>query len=68
MAQVIEKTQTDAYIDFVAKYPDIKIGQRTFDKLKPFFTSISQLHTLYTSDRGSIFYMNRLPLDIKLHQ
>jgi hypothetical protein len=29
MAQVIEKTQTDAYIDFVAKYPDIKIGQRT---------------------------------------
>ena len=37
MAQVIEKTQTDAYIDFVAKYPDIKIGQRTFDKLKPFF-------------------------------
>ena len=38
MAQVIEKTrQTDAYIDFVAKYPDIKIGQRTFDQLKPFF-------------------------------
>ena len=37
MAQVNEKTQTDAYIDFVAKYPDIKIGQRTFDKLKPFF-------------------------------
>ena len=37
MAQVIEKTQIDAYIDFVAKYPDIKIGQRTFDKLKPFF-------------------------------
>jgi hypothetical protein len=27
MAQVIEKTQTDAYIDFVAKYPDIKIGE-----------------------------------------
>jgi hypothetical protein len=37
MAQVIEETQTDAYIDFVAKYPDIKIGQRTFDKLNPFF-------------------------------
>ena len=37
MAQVVEKTQTDAYLDFVAKYPDIKIGQRTFDKLKPFF-------------------------------
>ena len=36
-SQVIEKTQTDAYIDFVAKYPDIKVGQRTFDKLKPFF-------------------------------
>lgn len=37
MAQVVEKTQTDAYIDFVAKYPHIKIGQRTSDKLKPFF-------------------------------
>jgi hypothetical protein len=37
MTQVIEKTQTDAYIDIVAKYPDIKIRQRTFDKLKPFF-------------------------------
>ena len=33
MAQVLEKTQTDAYIDFVAKYPDITIGQITFDKL-----------------------------------
>jgi hypothetical protein len=30
-------SEIDAYIDFVAKYPDIKIGQRTFDKLKPFF-------------------------------
>jgi hypothetical protein len=28
MAQVIEKTQTDAYIDFVANYPDIKIRQK----------------------------------------
>ena len=37
MAQVIEKTRTDAYIDCVAKYPDINIGERTFDKLKPFF-------------------------------
>ena len=37
MTQVLEKTQTEAYIDFVAKYPDIKFGQRTLDKLKPFF-------------------------------
>jgi hypothetical protein len=37
IAQVLEKTQIDAYINFVAKYPDIKIGQRTFDKLKPLF-------------------------------
>ena len=36
-SQVIEKTQTDAYIDFIAQYPDIKVGRRTFDKLKPFF-------------------------------
>jgi hypothetical protein len=26
MTQVLEKTQTEAYIDFVAKYPDIKFG------------------------------------------
>jgi hypothetical protein len=32
MVQVIEKTQTDAYIDFVAKYPDIKIGR---DMIQP---------------------------------
>ncbi|XP_071127393.1 uncharacterized protein [Mytilus edulis] len=37
MTHVLEKTQTDAYLDFVAKYPEIKIGQRAFEKLRPFF-------------------------------
>jgi hypothetical protein len=37
MTQVLEKTQTEAYIDFVAKYPDIKFGQRTLDKLNSLF-------------------------------
>ncbi|XP_063425376.1 uncharacterized protein LOC134708659 [Mytilus trossulus] len=39
MTHVLEKTQTDAYLDFVAKYPEIKIGQRAFEKLRPFFSS-----------------------------
>jgi hypothetical protein len=47
MAQVIEKTQTDAYIDFVAKYPDIKIGQRTFDQKSYTILFFSHLFLFY---------------------
>ena len=64
MAQVIEKTQTDAYIDFVAKYPDIKIGQRTFDKLKPFFVRpVSEkigTHVFVDTTLSQIFSSNRV--------
>lgn len=35
--QVLEKTQTEAYIQFKHDYPDIKMGQRTFEKCKPFY-------------------------------
>lgn len=28
---ILEKSQTEAYMEFKDKYPDIKIGQRTFD-------------------------------------
>ena len=35
--QVLEKTQTDVYEEFLQTYPDIKVSQRVFEKLKPFF-------------------------------
>jgi hypothetical protein len=48
MEEVIEKTQIDAYIDFVAKYPDIKFGQRTLDKLKPFFVFFGLIDNFFS--------------------
>jgi hypothetical protein len=34
---VLEKTQTEAYLEFKKAQPDIKISQRMFDKCRPFF-------------------------------
>ena len=34
---VREKTQTEAFLEFQAIHPDIKIKQRKFESLKPFF-------------------------------
>ena len=35
--QLLDKSQTEVYLKFKKKYPEIKIGQRTFKKCKPFF-------------------------------
>ena len=35
--QVLEKTQTDAYLEFKAKHPGVKMSQRSFERCKPFF-------------------------------
>ena len=35
--QLLDKSQTEVYLEFKKKYPEIKIGQRTFEKCKPFF-------------------------------
>ena len=35
--QVLEKTQTEVYEEFKAKFPDIDLGQRAFEKCKPFY-------------------------------
>ena len=35
--QLLDKSQTEVYLEFKSKYPEIKIGQRTFEKCKPFF-------------------------------
>ena len=35
--QILEKTQTEAYHEFKTKYPEIKMGQRSFEKYKPFY-------------------------------
>ena len=34
---VLEKSQTEAFIDFKTEYPDVQIKQRKFEALKPFF-------------------------------
>ena len=34
---VLEKTQTEAYLEFCEMHPEIKIKQRKFESLKPFF-------------------------------
>ena len=34
---VLEKTQTEAFVEFQAQYPEVKIKQRKFESLKPFF-------------------------------
>jgi hypothetical protein len=62
MAQVIEKTQTDAYIDFVAKYPDIKIGQRKI-------VSLLVLRKVRFQAEDSLFnilVLTRFPPEIRL--
>ena len=33
---ILEKTQTEAFLEFKRKYPDVKMGQRFFEKCKPF--------------------------------
>lgn len=35
--QVLEKTQTEVYEEFKEKYPEVRIGQRAFEKCKPFY-------------------------------
>lgn len=40
---ILEKTQTEVYLDFKKKNPSVKIGQRQFESYKPFFvTSVRQ--------------------------
>ena len=35
--QILEKTQTEAFLEFKQKYTQIKMGQRTFESCKPFY-------------------------------
>ena len=35
--QILEKTQTEAYLEFRTKHPNIKISQRLFESYKPYF-------------------------------
>ena len=34
---ILRKSQTEAFVDFKEKYPDIQISQRTFERCKPYF-------------------------------
>lgn len=35
--QILEKTQNEIYEEFKKKYPEVQMGQRTFESCKPFF-------------------------------
>ena len=35
--QILDKTQTEVFLKFKAKYPEIKMGQRSFVRCKPFY-------------------------------
>ena len=37
--QVLEMTQNEVFSEFKAKYPDLKMGQRTFENCKPFYVA-----------------------------
>ena len=41
--QILEKTQTEAFLEFKQKYPQIKMGQRTFESCKPFYIATPKL-------------------------
>ena len=35
--QILEMTQTEVFLALERKYPDVKIGQRAFEKCRPFY-------------------------------
>jgi len=37
---MLEKTQTEAYVEFASMHPEIKISQRKFENLKPYFVKL----------------------------
>ncbi|CAG2227048.1 unnamed protein product [Mytilus edulis] len=39
---ILEKTQTEIFLQFKNEYPDEKIGQRAFEKCKPYFVRTAQ--------------------------
>ncbi|CAG2227095.1 unnamed protein product [Mytilus edulis] len=39
---ILEKTQTEVFLQFKNEYPDEKIGQRAFEKCKPYFVRTAQ--------------------------
>ena len=40
---ILEKTQTEAYVEFKEKFPQIKMGQRSFKKCKPFYVTTPKM-------------------------
>ncbi|CAC5416205.1 unnamed protein product [Mytilus coruscus] len=39
---ILEKTQTEVFLQFKNEYPDEKMGQRAFEKCKPYFVRTAQ--------------------------
>ena len=59
--QFLEKTQTEAYLEFKSKYPEIKISQRLFENYKPFFVVPelkTDVHVAVDSTWKCVLYLN----------
>jgi hypothetical protein len=39
---ILENTQTEIFLQFKNEYPDVRIGQRAFEKCKPYFVRTAQ--------------------------
>ena len=39
--QILEKTQTEIYNEFVSEHPEVKVSQRHFEKQKPFYVKLA---------------------------
>ena len=56
---VLEKSQTEAFIDFWTEYPDVQIKQRKFEALKPFFVKSAK-----EKDRRSCLCRNHVEIQV----
>ena len=56
---VLEKTQTEAFLELAAQYPGVKIKQRKFEILKPFF-----VHAASERDRRSSLCRNHVDVQV----
>ena len=56
---VLEKTQTEAYLEFKQNNPQIKISQRSFEQLKPYFVKPAR-------ERDRLTCMGRQHVELKI--
>lgn len=75
MIHILEKSQTEAYNEFCTAHPHVKMSQRTFERLKPFFvrpvrqgdrnTCLCRYHVEFKSVFESCMKQRKTILDLK---